>query len=241
MPSHRTLTDAAVRRLKPPASGQTDHFDKTYPGLVLRVSYAGRKSWCYLYRVGGKLRRMTLDSCPPMGVAEAHDAWRQARDAVRAGRDPARNDGAGATDFRGVFEEWLARDQAGNKSAAIVRKKLEKDVLPFWANRQIGTITRRDVLDVLDRIADRGAVVQARRISSYLHRLFGWAQGRGIIEINPLANLPKPGSETKRDRVLTDAELLAVWNAASEFSYPFGSAVQMLILTGARREEIGAT
>jgi integrase len=239
MPSHKSLTDAAAQRLKPPASGQMDHFDRQYSGLVLRISSHGRKTWNYLYRINGKLRRMTLDTYPAMTVAEAHDAWREARDQVRAGQDPARKVGTGATDFRGVFEEWMLRDQAGNKTLETVGRTFENNVLPVWADRHIGTIGRRDVLDVIDKVADRGAVIAARRLHSYLHRLFGWALGRGIVEINPLASLPKPGSETKRDRVLTDPELLSVWNAASEVGHPYGTAVQLLILTGARREEIG--
>lgn len=240
MPKKR-LTDASVKRLKPPTSGQVDTFDQGYPGLALRLSYGGGRSFVFFYRVGGKLRRLTLGTYPALGLAEAREAWRQARQEVATGRDPGRSGvvGAGATDFRGVFEEWLERDQSKNRSASIVRKKLEKNVLPHWANRPIGTITRRDVLDVIDRIADRGAVTQARRVHGYLARMFGWAQGRGIIEINPLTNLPKPGSETKRDRVLTDVELTAVWNAASEFGFPYGDAIKLLILTGARRDEIG--
>ena len=45
-------------------------------------------------------------------------------------------------------------------------------------------------------------------------------------------------SETRRERVLNDDEIAAIWQAAGEIGYPFGHAVQMLILTGARREEI---
>jgi integrase len=79
----------------------------------------------------------------------------------------------------------------------------------------------------------------ARRIHASLHRLFAWAVGRGIIEINPLTNLPKPGSETRRDRVLTDDELVKVWRGAERLGWPYGPAFQLLILAGARREEIG--
>ena len=180
-----------------------------------------------------------VDTFPVMSVADVHDAWREAPDQVRAGEDPARKEDTGATDFRGVFNEWMLRDQAGNKTLETVRRTFENNVLPVWADRHIGTIGRRDVLDVIDKVADRGAVIAARRLHSYLHRLFGWALGRGIVEINPVSNLPKPGSETKRDRVLSDPELIAVWNAASEIGHPYGPAVQLLILTGARREEIG--
>ena len=46
--------------------------------------------------------------------------------------------------------------------------------------------------------------------------------------------LPKVGSETPRDRVLSDRELKLVWDAAGEMGWPFGCAYQLLILTGAR-------
>jgi hypothetical protein len=59
-----TLTDAAVKRLKVPAIGQIDYFDSGYPGLALRVSCGGRKSWNYIYRFAGKPRRMTFDTFP---------------------------------------------------------------------------------------------------------------------------------------------------------------------------------
>ena len=88
-----------------------------YPGLALRVSVGGRKSWNYVYRFAGKPRRMTLDAFPAMGVQQAHDAWRIAREQVRAGRDPGKPAPAEpATDFASVFREWIAKDQAGNHS-----------------------------------------------------------------------------------------------------------------------------
>ena len=60
------------------------------------------------------------------------------------------------------------------------------------------------------------------------------------MTVNPVTALPKPGDETRRDRVLNDAELIAVWNAAEKIGYPYGQATQLLILTGARRQEIAA-
>ena len=54
------------------------------------------------------------------------------------------------------------------------------------------------------------------------------------------AHLPKPGSEVKRDRVLTDAELAQVFKNTIKLSFPFGPMFQLLILTGARRDEIAA-
>jgi len=61
-----------------------------------------------------------------------------------------------------------------------------------------------------------------------------------ILDVNPMADLPKPGKAIKRDRVLSDGELKAVWKAAEKTAWPFGPAIRLLILTAARREEIGA-
>ena len=141
---------------------------------------------------------MTLGTYPAMTLADARDAWREARKEVQAGRDPAkRKDRVGTTDFEGIFEEWLRRDQANNKSKAVVARTIERDVLPLWDGRHVGDIGRRDVLDVIDAVVDRGSPVMARRLQANLHRLFKWAVGRGIIEINPVSNLPKPGSEIR--------------------------------------------
>jgi len=237
----RALTEAAVQRLKPPESGQVDVFDQGFPGLALRISYGGRKAWVFFYRFGGRLRRITLGTYPALTLAEARQAWRDARTESQSGRDPSRA-GKGkkpATDFKNVAAQWILRDQAKNKSRGIVARLLDVNVLPAWEHRQITEIGRRDVLDVIDAIVDRGAVITARRVQAHLHRLFRWAVGRGIIETNPLADLPKPGSETPRDRVLSDDDLAALWNAVDQLSWQFRDAVRLLILTGARREEVG--
>ena len=243
MPTHKTLTDAAVRKLKAKKSQQIDHFDQQYPGLAIRVSHS-RKVWVYFHRLKGdpKLRRLTFDLYPTMGVAEAHDAWRKARDAILVGKDPAPPappaQPSPATSVGAVIEEWLRRDQADNRSVGKTRSQMSLHVLPRWGQRDIAGIGRRDALDLIDAVADRGKVVAARRLHAHLHRLFAWSVGRGIIQVNPLANVDKPGAEKSRERTLTDAELVKVWQAAKSLGHPYGTAVKLLALTGARREEI---
>ena len=139
-----------------------------------------------------------------------------------------------------VFEDWMKRDQAGNRSAGIQRKSIIKDVLPHWRGRDISTIGRRDCLDRIDALVDRGHPIGARRLHARLHRLFQWALGRGIITVNPLAGVEKAGADVPRDRALSDDELAKVWSAAEQLGYPYGTALQLLILTGTRRDEIGS-
>jgi integrase len=233
----RTLTDAAVKRLKPPATGQLDIFDRGYPGLCLRLSYGGSRVWSYLCREGGRLKRHKLGTYPAVSLADARKAWRATKERLDAGQPlkalpPARN---GIED---VIADWLSRDQAGNDTHAEVKSAIERKVLPEWAGRQIETIGRRDVADVLDDIADRGSVAQARKMYAYLHRLMNWCVGRGILELNPMAKLEKPGAAVVRDRVLSDAEIGKLWAASKAIGWPFGPVVQLLLVTAARRSEI---
>ena len=236
----RALTAAAVARLKPPKTGQADHFDKGFPGLALRISYGGTKTWVYFHRLHGRQYRLTLGTWPSMELGDAREAWRAARALVGKGENPATARPAKADTFAAVAAEWFKRDQANNRSSAEVERAFAHDVMPAWRDRPITAITRRDAIELIDGVVDRGAVSMARRLHAHLHRLFRWSVGRGIIEINPMADLPKPGTAVARDRVLTDAELQTVWRAAGEIGWPFGPAIRLLILTGARRQEISA-
>ena len=137
-----------------------------------------------------------------------------------------------------MVREWLKRDQSQNRSFTEVERIVEKELIPAWGHRSIKDIGRHDVLSLMDAIADRGAVIMARRVMAYVHRLFRWAVSRGISDFNPAADLPKPGKEARRERVLDDDELKMVWAATDKVGWPYGSAVQLLILTGARRAEI---
>jgi integrase len=242
MPKHTTITDAAAARFKV-KSGRADHFDSSYPGLALRVSDTGRKAWTYFYRLkNGKViqRRMTLGMYPAMSVEQAHKAWREARDLVQVGRDPmaAAESALPPMSFAAVFEEWLKRDQAGNRSARRIETRMRALVLPSWQGRLITEIDRRACLAVIDDVADSGRVVLARRVFSHLHRLFVWCVGRGIIEVNPLQHAEKPGSETPRERVLTDHEIVKLWHASAKLKPYYRDALRLLLLTGARKQEI---
>lgn len=245
----KSLTAASVEKLKPPKAGQVDYFDNGYPGLALRISYGGRKSWNYFYRHDGKLRRLPLGTWPALSLAEAHDAWREARKSLEAGYDPGRKivsraqqQSSGKGSFEAVAGEWFQREQIGKerRSAGEVRRILDRDILPLWRKRKIGSITRADARELIDSIEDRGAPTMARRIHAHLHALFRWAVGRDLVDKNPFAELPKPGRENPRERFLNDREIKRVWKAAGQLGFPFGPAIQLLTLTAGRREEIAA-
>jgi integrase len=236
----RSLTERFIATVK--SQGQTDFFDSGYPGLSLRVSYGGTKSFAYIYRLAGKQHRLSLGTYPgDMGLAEAREAWREARREVKAKRDPhpVIKDSAART-FSSVADEWLLRDQSKNKSVGKIRRIVELNLLPKWGDRPASEITDRDVIELLDGIVDRGAKVMSTSVQRVVHRMFAWAVGRRILKVNPAAGLDMIGEVHSRDRVLTDTEIVAVWQAAERMGGPYGPAAQLLLLCGARREEVSA-
>ena len=125
------------------------------------------------------------------------------------------------------------------RSAKEMERLIRAHVLPRWRDREMQHITRRDVLDMLDRVVDRGAPISANRVFSVTRKFFNWCVERDIIHSSPCTNVKPPTirSEFSRDRILTDDELRLVWCGAEAVGWPFGTLVQLLILTGQRRDE----
>lgn len=243
----RKLTTAAVEKIRPPATGRLEIFDTLMPGFALRVTDKGRKSWSVMFRLHGKLCRMTLGTYPVLKLAGAREAARDALKAVQAGRDPRGERAAKAArkadTVKTVVADFIEKHaKRHTRSWAESERIFEHDVLPAvtgvdtrpWGDRPIGEIGQRDVIELLDGYEDRPYM--GNRVLAAVRKLFNWSASRGIVEAVPAFNgLAAP--EQHRDRPLTDAEIRNVWKAAHR--YPFGAVVRLLLLTGQRRAEVG--
>src|SRR4029077_12925596 len=78
-----------LERAKSPARGRVEYFDAAFPGLALRVTENGGKSWCAFYRLKGRLRRFTIGRYPAIKPAQARREAAAALERVRGGVDPA--------------------------------------------------------------------------------------------------------------------------------------------------------
>jgi integrase len=115
-----------------------------------------------------------------------------------------------------------------------------KGVLARWHGRAIDGITKRDVLDLLDSKA-RTAPVEANRMLAALKTAFTWAVKRDILKSSPCDHVDDPGPETRsKPRELSDVEITVLWRAADGMGYPYGRMIQLLLLTGQRRDEVRA-
>jgi integrase len=110
-------------------------------------------------------------------------------------------------------------------------------VLKRWRGRQVEDISKGDVLSLMDELA-ADTPVRANRTLAALKTFFTWCIKRDKLALSPCAGVDDPSPETKRERPLNDTELAALWKACDTEGYPFGSMVQLLILTGCRRDEV---
>ncbi len=101
--------------------------------------------------------------------------------------------------------EWIKRDKADCKASTVgaLERIVAFDLLPAWGKRRVDQITKRDVIELLDKIGDR-APTQARAVQKHLNSFFAWCHGREVVIANPMTGLKLVGPESERDRVLTD-------------------------------------
>jgi len=238
------LTQAAVEKVRPPADGRIELFDTHLPGFGLRVSAGGHKAWVLFYRVGKRQRRYTVGTFAALPKVE--DARERARELLRdvaRGIDPADATAAEPppppVTVRALAADFIERHaKPRNRTWRGTERILALHVLPTWGERAVGGITRRDVRDLLDRLADQGHPVVANRVLAAVRKMFNWAVEREALPAAPTAGVKAPGKETQRERVLDDAELRAVWRAAEGVGGVAGAFVRLLILTGQRRDEV---
>jgi integrase len=231
----RALTDKFCGSAKPAAGQrQTDWFDEGSPGLALRVS-ATAKGWSYFFTLGGRKARMSLGTYPATSLAKARTKADEARAELEKGRDP-RALQATAETLRSVGEAWLEREGSKLRTGEDRKAVLERAIYPALGDRLIGDIRRSEVVRLLDDITDDRGPAAAHKALEVLRRVFNWYAARSDDFHSPIVRGMSPMKPNKRDRILTDDELRAIWRMA-ESAGVFGRYVRFLLLSGARRTE----
>ncbi len=223
--------------------------DSLMTGLYFIVQPSGKKSWQIRYRFGEKHRRMTLGRYPLLSLADARARASEALIAAQDGRDPAGEreaekaarvevDQSGRDKIKTLVEQFGKRHLSTLKSGETVKRELNRHVVAVWGERDIHDIAKRDVIDLLDGIADSGRVVTANRVRAYLNKFLSWCVERDIIDQSPAMGVKPAAKEKSRDRVLTDDEIRLFWKACTVEGQPWGHLGKMLLLTGQRLGEV---
>jgi integrase len=225
-----------------PDKGQLDYFDSRTSGLGLRISSAGRKSWFVMYRHAGRLRRYTIGTYPALGLTHARDKAKELMHESAMGNDPATDKqvNRGAPTFGEMAVQYIELYAMTNKrSWKEDQRILDHDLLPKWKNVKAHEIKRRDIISLLDVIVQR-APIQANRTLALLRKMFNWAISRDLVEANPCTAVKMPAKENRKDRMLSDDEILIFWNglATASMSELTRLCLKFQLVTAQRKGEI---
>jgi integrase len=225
------LTDTSVKSIKAPAEGRDEHPDDLVTGLRLRVGTSGRKAWIVRTRAGGKPINKTLGSYPIMTLGTARDEARKLLLEIQTSGAPRTN-----RTFGELVAHWIENvAKPRNRSWHDQQRRLDIHVLPHWRNRNLDTIRRGDVRDLIDRID--GDIVP-NRVLTLVRTIFRYAMSRDWLDASPAEAIERPKEEAPRDRFLDMDEVKRVYTAADLLGYPFGGFIKALFLTGQRRTEV---
>jgi integrase len=242
----RTKLSKSVIDALPTPAKDVAYWDQGCPGFGVKVTPKGRKVFVVLYRTAGagsQLRKFTIG---PYGRVTLHQARVAAQKIFAArleGRDPAVEkrearrrrveDGVGD-----LLEAFIAQHVSQNRSARETSRLLRREIGAAWGSRSIHEIKKWDVIEVVSGIENRGAPIAANKALKTIKTFLGWCVGRAVLDQSPADGIPLPSKENARDRALSDEELARVIVAAREIGGPYGGIVEILALTGQRREEV---
>jgi integrase len=239
------LTKSVIDTL-PTSSSDVVYWDVAYPGFGVKITPKGRKVFIVLYRTGGAGSHLRKYTIGPYGRVTLHQARVAAQKVFAArleGRDPAAEKREAkrrvvADRVDDLLENFIAQRLSKNRSVVEISRLLRREVGKPWASRSIHTIGKRDVVEVVSAIVQRGAPGAANKTLKSLKTFLRWCVGQAILDQSPAEGVPLPSKEVARDRVLEDSELTQVILAARKIGGPYGAITEFLALTGQRREEV---
>jgi integrase len=239
-----TARTVEIAQPKRNAAGQpvrTEIPDGTGLGLYLTIEATGAKSWYRRFRdSSGKPKRVKLGDVGQLTLAAARHAATSAR--LRSERQGGNGVVpvvvAGGDRVEVAVAQFLdkhAYAKNRHSTAWAAERIFNRLVLPAWRGRTVGSITRRDVIDLAEHVASDRPYL-ANRMLGVVHKFFAWLCARDALAVNPASGVERPHEEKARERTLTDAELRALWLVGE--GNVFGLALRLMLLTGARRNEV---
>ena len=239
----KNLTDLMLRSVSAKGSERREIWDAKLPGFGVRVSPTGTKTFVLLYYFNGRKCRRSLGRFPFVSLADARGHAMTVLGQVANNIDP---DAVALEPFaprsvETVVQEFIEKHCHRHNRASTAyatERLLRKHFCKPWAGRDLDSISRRDVMEVLDAAMSAQTPGIANHALFAVRKFFNWCVERGIIETNPCLGVARPAPLNVRDRVLSDKELAKIWAAGQSIGYPIGVIVQLLILTAQRRGEV---
>lgn len=215
------LTALKCENLKP---ADKDRIVSDGDGLFLNVRVSGRKQWQFRFRWEGRQKKLILGDYPTVPLKAAREMRAAYRAALARGEDPrgTNTEVYGPKTFGQVADLWFQKERQRWTPSFQKRvwSRVERDLLPTLGDKPVATVTRRDIIDALRAIEDRGAIETARRTGGYVRGILAFALSEEWVEANPATDLTtslKPKPKVKHNPRLTEAELPTLFGKLADY------------------------
>lgn len=257
------LTNDTLKLIVPEKGKRIELRDDQEPGLTFRVTENGVRSWSIRYRnAAGDHRRKAIGQYPAVSLAKAREAARKIKGTVAGGSDivaverlsKAAEQRKRLNTVEGLAEAYFADAELGThrfnakpkRPGTIAEEKriYNKLVKPKFGKSSVADITRAEIQAFVTKQA-KGAISNGRHCRNIIRQLMAYAVRNSLIEVNPAHDIAVV-MPNARERVLTDEELKAFWQACMRpsevedlnLSLEMGVALCMAAVTLQRGGEI---
>lgn len=218
-----------------------DTWDGGLRGFGVRVS-KGARSWVVMYRLAGKLGRITIGNALVVPYDEARAKAVEILGKAERGEDPrAAAPAVEKVTVKDAFDRYFRQHvdrQLGARTASGLRGLFEKDVLPQLGARPIAELRKADVIQIVDAVLER-APVGANRVHAALRAFLNWCVGKDILQSSPAIGTKPPTAEGDgRERALDADEIRLFWEACGAIGPLFGTPFRLMLATAQRRDEV---
>lgn len=207
----------------------------------MSVQTSGTKSYTCIYSKHGKSRWMHIAAVNAIGLSDARRLVAEIMLRVAMGQDPANERRASRSQgtFAELAEQYYEQHaKKHNKSHRQANALVQRFLIPKWGKLPAADIKRADVKSLMAGIS---SPTVANQVLAFGSAIFSWAikQEVGNVTINPCHGVDR--NETKsRERVLSDSELPAFWEAFNSVGLMRATALRLILLTGQRPGEVSA-
>ena len=228
---NQVITDLAVRKIAPPEKGQRTIWDKSLPNFGLRISQGGTRSWVVQH---GPTRQLTtIGRYPLISVAVARVEAKR----ILAERTLGKTRPVSIT-YDEALKQFLAACEQKNKPRTVEDYKRLLNLHFKFGKTQLSAITSQEIMRRIDRLKTTPSEQSHAFVA--LKIFLRWTVKHRMLERSPIELMTVPSRQGGRERTLAKEEIAAVYKAARLTPYPYGTIVQLLLLTGQRRGEIAA-
>ncbi len=237
------FTEDRLERLKAPDAGRDVYHDTTTPGLIVRVTATGTKTYSVYKKLAGKPVRHTIGQVGSITLKAARDAAAVAAGKMPLGVNPnveKRDRAAKKVTVAQLWEHYLTQHAKARKRSWQEDEKRYKRHLLGWSSRALASITTGEIQSLHNRVGKKSGIYEANRLRSLLHKMFALSRRVGFTGPNPVTGIER-FKEESRERFLGAEELPAFFTALDNLrikSPTCADALELCIWTGARKGNI---